>query len=95
MAEPALEVRFIVPIDGIPEEHRADAERKAHEAFIMALLRHGDISAGRAAKLLAINRWQLSELMFQHGVSPFDESLSQEELERQVTDGLRSLEKQS
>ena len=29
----------------------------------MTLLRHGDISAGRAAELLEIERWQLDDLM--------------------------------
>ena len=35
-------------------QHKTDAERKAKEAFVLELLRHGDISAGRAAKLFNV-----------------------------------------
>ncbi|WP_218616857.1 UPF0175 family protein [[Phormidium ambiguum] IAM M-71] len=37
----------------------------------MTLLRHADISAGKAAKLLGIYRWQLSDLMIKYDISPF------------------------
>jgi predicted HTH domain antitoxin len=86
MTEPAIEIKFTLRINDIPEAHRAEAERKAQEAFVMALLRQGDISAGRAAELLGIDRWQLDELMSAHGISPFDETMTREELEREVTD---------
>ncbi|WP_236721438.1 UPF0175 family protein [Trichormus sp. NMC-1] len=50
----------------------------------MTLLRHGDISAGRAAELLEIERWQLSELMDIYQISPFP-TQTKEELQEEVT----------
>jgi predicted HTH domain antitoxin len=84
MAEPAILVSFTVPLRGVSEEHRAEAERKAREAFIMELLRQGEISAGRTSELLGIDRWQLSGLMFEYHISPFDETMTREDLEREV-----------
>ncbi len=52
--------------------------------IVIELLRQGDISAGRAAKLLGIDRWQLAEIMFAYGISPFDDTITREELEREV-----------
>jgi predicted HTH domain antitoxin len=94
MTEPAIEIKFTLRINDIPEAHRVEAERKAQEAFVMALLRQGDISAGRAAELLGIDRWQLDDLMSAHGISPFDETMTREELEREVTETARLLQAQ-
>jgi predicted HTH domain antitoxin len=94
MTEPAIEIKFTLRINDIPEAHRAEAERKAQEAFVLALLRQGDISAGRTAELLGIDRWQLDELMSAHGISPFDETMTREELEREVTETARLLQAQ-
>ena len=69
---------------------KTDAERKAKEAFVLELLRHGDISAGRAAKLLNISRWDLSDLMSAAGISPFPE-LTDEELDAEVKTALKVL----
>ncbi len=85
MTQPEIEIKFTVPLAEIPEEHRIEAERKAREAFVMALLQKGDVSAGRAAELLSINRWQLANLMFNHGISPFDDTMTIKELESEVT----------
>jgi predicted HTH domain antitoxin len=84
MAEATIEVRFTVPVGDVSEKERAEAERKAREAFVLALLRQGSISAGRAAELLGVDRWQLGDLMSAHGISPFDETLSREELARET-----------
>lgn len=81
MAKPEVEIRFTLPLDEVLLQHKIDAEQKAKEAFVLELLRQGDISAGRAAKLLNISRWDLSELMYQAGISPFDESCSTEIIE--------------
>ena len=54
------------------------------------ILRQGDISAGRAAKLLNISRWDLSELMSAVGISPFAE-LTAEDLAIEVETALRVL----
>jgi predicted HTH domain antitoxin len=74
----------------IDEAQRLEAERKAREAFIMELLRQGNISAGRAAELLSIDRWQLSDLMGLYRISPFVPQTS-EELEREVAETDRLL----
>lgn len=95
MPQPEIEVKFTVPITEIPEEHRLAAERKAHEAFIMELLRQGDISGGRAGRLLNVNRSQLSKLMYEYGISPFDETITQEDLEREVGNCIQMLENHS
>ena len=92
--QPETEVKFTVVIPEIPEAHRLEAEGKAREAYVMTLLRHGDISAGRAAKLLGLDRWQLSDLMDVYDISPFP-TQTREELEREVAKAKRTLEKYS
>ena len=92
MAKTEVEVQFTftLPIDESFLEHKTNAERKAKEAFVLELLRHGDISAGRAAKLLDISRWDLSDLMSAAGISPFAE-LSAEALDAEVQIALKVL----
>jgi predicted HTH domain antitoxin len=93
MTAPEIEVKFTQALTGVSEEHIAQAKRKVQEAFVMELLRLGEISAGRAARLLGVNRWELSEIMYNYGVSPFDETMTKEDLEREVADCLKMLEK--
>ena len=92
-AEVKVQFTFTLPIDESFLQHKTDAERKAKEAFVLELLRHGDISAGRAAKLLDISRWDLSDLMSKAGISPFAE-LTAEELADEVETALRALNSQ-
>ncbi|MCY4568574.1 MAG: UPF0175 family protein [Candidatus Poribacteria bacterium] len=92
MAKTEVEIRFTLPLDGILLEHKAGAERKAREAFVLELLRQGDISAGRAARLLNISRWDLSELMYAAGISPFDDSLTAETLDAEVKSALKDFD---
>ncbi len=73
MAKTQVEIQFTLPIDETLLLHKTDVELKAKEAFVLELLRQGDISAGRAAQLLNISRWDLSELMSAAGISPFAE----------------------
>ena len=56
MAKTEVEIQFTftLPIDESLLQHKTDAERKAKEVFVLELLRYGDISAGRAAKLLTM-----------------------------------------
>jgi predicted HTH domain antitoxin len=89
------EVKFTVDLTEIPEEHRLAAQRKAHEAFVMELLRQGDISAGRTAELLGVNRSRLSQLMYEYNISPFDDTMTVEDLQREVADYLKDLRKSS
>lgn len=81
MSEPETEISCTLPVGEEPDEHRAEAERQAHEAYV-ALLRKGDVSAGRAAELLGMDRWQLADLMSAEGISPFDDMMTREDLER-------------
>jgi hypothetical protein len=80
------EVRFSVPVGELREEQRVEAEEKAREAFVLLLLRQGQISAGRAAEVLGIDRWRLGDLMSAYCISPFGETMTREELEREVAD---------
>lgn len=91
MAKTELEVRFTLPLDEVLLQHKIDAEGKAREAFVLELLRQGDISAGRAARLLNISRWDLSDLMYEAGISPFDDSSSMETLDAEVKNALKDL----
>ena len=92
MAKTEVEIQFTftLPIDESFLQHKTDAERKAKEAFVLELLRHGDISAGRAAKLLGITRWDLSDLMSEVRISPFAE-VTAEELATEVEAALKAL----
>ena len=93
MAKTQVEVQFTLPIDEALLPHKTDAEDKAKEAFVLELLRQGDISAGRAAKLLNISRWDLSELMSEAGISPFAE-VTAEELTAEVETALKVINNQ-
>ena len=60
---------------------------KVREALVLDLLRDGRISQGQAARLLGITRWDVLDLMAQHGVPSGPESA--EEM-RQEIDAARS-----
>ena len=89
MAKPEVGIQFTLPLDADLLQHKVDAEHKAREAFVLELLRQGDISAGKAASLLNISRWDLSELMYEAGISPFDDSLTAETLDAEVKNALK------
>ena len=84
------EIKFTLTLPEVPEIHRLEAEKKAKEAYVMTLLCHGDISAGRAAELLEIERWQLDDLMNSYKISPFP-TQTKEELLQEVTQTLEIL----
>jgi predicted HTH domain antitoxin len=92
MAREMVEVCFSFPVGGVPILHHEDAEKKAKAAYVLELLRQGDISAGRAAELLDVNRWELSTLMSAFGISPFDETVTPESLQAEVEDALLDFE---
>jgi len=83
-------VRFEIPVSDVPEIQRAEAERRAQEAYVLSLLRRGNIRAGRAAEILALDRWQLGDLMAAHGISPFDATMPREDLKREIADAAPS-----
>lgn len=93
MVKTEVEIRFTLPLDELLLQHKVAAEHKAKEAFVLELLRQGDISAGRAARLLNISRWDLSELMYKAGISPFDDSLTTETLDAEVKSALKDFDK--
>jgi predicted HTH domain antitoxin len=92
MSEAKIEIKFTIPLIEIPEEHILAAEHKAQEAFVMELLRQGDISAGRAARLLGLDRSQLSKLMYSYDISPFDDTIALEDLQKEVNSCIQMLE---
>ncbi len=87
-----LEIKCtLLEMPNVPKEHQQEAENKAKEAYIMTLLKYHHISAGKAANLLNINRWQLSELMSLYNISPFPEQ-TKEELEAEIAETIKMLE---
>ncbi|MBF2008672.1 MAG: UPF0175 family protein [Chlorogloeopsis fritschii C42_A2020_084] len=65
-------------------EIREKALHKAKEGYVMALLEVGEITSGRAAKILGISRLEVIEMMNKWGISLFDDSQSLEELRQEV-----------
>ena len=57
--------------------------KKAKEGVIMALLRKGKISQGKAAELLSIDRYELFDLMAKYDIAMSDFSLDELEHQRQ------------
>lgn len=89
--QPSLQLKIqFTSLESIPKEHQQEAENKAKEAYVMTLLKYHHISMGKAARLLNINRWQLTELMSLYNLSPFPEQ-TQEELETEITETLQML----
>lgn len=93
MGKTTLEVQFILPIENVSKRHQTEATKKAKAAFVLELLRQGDISAGKAAELLNVSRWDLSKLMADAGISAFDESQTAETLQAEVDNALKDFEK--
>ena len=93
MTKRELEIRFTLSLDEVLLKHKVNAEHKARGVFTLKLLRQGDISADRAARLLSISRWDLSELMYETGISPFDDSLTTEALDAEVKSALKDFDK--
>ena len=93
MGKTTLEVQFHLPIENVSKKHQTEATKKAKAAFVLELLRQGDISAGKAAELLNISRWRLSKLMAEASISPFDDSLTSEDLAAEVNSALQAFEK--
>ena len=93
MGKTTLKMQFHLPIENISKKHQTEATKKAKAAFVLELLRQGDISAGKAAELLNVSRWKLSELMADAGISAFDESQTAETLQAEVDNALKDFEK--
>ena len=68
----------------LSDEVRKKALQKAKEGYVMTLLEAGEISSGRAGKILAISRLEVIEMMKKWGISLFDDSQTLEELCQEV-----------
>ncbi len=68
----------------IPENLQVRALKKAKEGYVMALLEAGEISSGRAGKILGVSRLEILEMMGRWGISVFDDSQDLEELKQEV-----------
>ena len=64
---------------------------KAKEGYVMALLEVGEITSGRAGKILGVPRLEVLEMMKRWGISLFDDSQTLEELALEVDQAERVL----
>jgi predicted HTH domain antitoxin len=83
-------IQLYLPIN-ISESLHSEAEKQAKIAYIMTLLKHGEIRSGVAGKLLGISRLEFLELMTQYGITIFPEQ-NREELEQEASETLELLE---
>jgi predicted HTH domain antitoxin len=81
---PLLQIQLEVELADIAPQIRSEAAQKAKEVYVMTLLRHGEVSNGRAAHLLGISRLEAIECMNDYGISVFDDSITLEELQNEV-----------
>jgi predicted HTH domain antitoxin len=86
----SITVQFDLPIN-ISESLHTQAEEEAKIAYIMTLLKYGEISSGIAGKLLGISRLEMIELMEEYSIPIFPDQ-SREELEQEVEETLKLLE---
>lgn len=68
----------------VSAENREKALQKAKQGYVMALLEIGEISSGRAAKIMGVSRLDLIEIMNKWGISIFDDSQELEELRQEI-----------
>ena len=77
------EVLLRFPVE-LPEELKdEEVLRKGREAIVMELLRKGEISQGKAAELLEIDRHALFDLMGKYDIPAID--MTEEELEEELS----------
>lgn len=75
-------------------EVRHKALQKAKEGYVMALLEVGEITTGRAGKILGVSRIKIIEMMKKWGISLFDDSQNLEELRQEVEQAELMLDRQ-
>ena len=78
----------------ISENLQAKALKKAKEGYVIALLEAGEISSGRAGKILGVSRLDILEMMGKWGISVFDDSQDLEELKQEVEQAESTLAQQ-
>lgn len=69
----------------LPEEslQKKEVLKKIKEAVVLELLREGEISQGKAAELLEINRWDLFDLMAKYSIPAIN--MTEEELKEELS----------
>ena len=77
-----VDVKFELPDEVAPDLRDEELAAKAKEAFTMELLREHEISQGKAAELLGIDRHTLFELMTKYRVPVID--MTPEELAEEL-----------
>ena len=77
-------VEFTIPVHSVNNTIREEAETKAKEAYVMTLLKHGEISSGKASELLKISRLDVIDLMSKYEISLFDYSMTLEEFQQEI-----------
>jgi predicted HTH domain antitoxin len=77
-----VDVKFALPDEVAPNLRDEDLAAKAKEALTMELLREHEISQGRAAELLGIDRHELFDLMTKYRVPVID--MTPEELAEEL-----------
>ena len=78
----------------IPENLQLEALKRAKEGYVMALLEAGEISSGRAGKILGVSRLEILSMMGKWGISVFDDSQSLEGLKQEVEQAESIINKQ-
>jgi predicted HTH domain antitoxin len=84
-------VEFTIPIHSVNNTIREEAETKAKEAYVMTLLKYGEISSGKASELLEISRLDVINLMSKYEISLFDDSMTLDEFQQEVNQAKKSM----
>jgi len=74
----------VVALLGSPEQ----AATRARDALVLDLLREAEISQGKAAELLGINRYEMLDLMVRHKIPSGPRTV--EELDQDIENALRA-----
>jgi predicted HTH domain antitoxin len=77
-------VEFTVAVHAVNNPIKKEAEAKAKEAYVMTLLKYGEISSGKASQLLGLSRLDVINLMSKYEISPFDDTVTLEEFQQEV-----------
>ncbi len=80
-------------LDGLElsETVQQRALAKAREGYVMAMLEVGEITSGRAGRILGVPRLEVIEIMKRWGISLFDDSQTLEKLAEDVNQAARIL----
>ena len=77
-----LQVHIELPDTAVKHLRDEEIEAKVRQAFFLELLREHQVSQGKAAELLEINRYELFDLMGKYRIAVID--LTPEELEAEI-----------